>query len=392
MNKIFDPRARVGLIMALAVLSPVRNAMGAPRPSPGESHGRRRRSTQMRSSCALPESDHVRDAVADTEDFAAIGSVFANHLGDIQYARPRRRSLHPSIPTACCAISRPKRGYGIPAGSLQGGRTRSRCAIPPCTGPARRRVFSMVIGAPTEQYGNSVYYWQIYEITGFGEGETASDLQGRQPAATTTTTCSRRTTPTATSFSFPIACGTRRRWDRPICVRGDRYLYPQLDEYESAPTPTGLWKLDPATGELWLMQHSVSGSSMAVRRQLRPRDLHALGSSAARSAERRGCDDRYGTFNYSGEGPESVPTLDRTRSVPRAAIHRAAEHDRHPAARVQSVLPVAVIQDGTGEETLNHIGRHELQNYFNHTFNTDPDLHEFFFDPRSARISIRSAT
>ena len=41
---------------------------------------------------------------------------------------------------------------------------------------------------------------------------------------------------------------------------GLRHHYPQLDEYEEAPTVTGLWSLDPTNGDLFLMEHSPSGS------------------------------------------------------------------------------------------------------------------------------------
>ena len=42
------------------------------------------------------------------------------------------------------------------------------------------------------------------------------------------------------------------------------HLYPQLDEYEEAPTNTGLWNLNPLTGDLYLMNHAPSGAFKTV--------------------------------------------------------------------------------------------------------------------------------
>lgn len=39
-----------------------------------------------------------------------------------------------------------------------------------------------------------------------------------------------------------------------------KHTYPQLDEYESTPTNTGIWKLDVSTKKVSMIQHAPSGS------------------------------------------------------------------------------------------------------------------------------------
>src|SRR5690606_40093609 len=40
-------------------------------------------------------------------------------------------------------------------------------------------------------------------------------------------------------------------------------------------------------------------------------------------------------------------------------------------------FPWQINQDGSGEETLNHVGRHELHEYFERSFTDDPALEDF---------------
>ena len=101
-----------------------------------------------------------------------------------------------------------------------------------------KALFSMVVGAPTQQYQVTTFYWQIYEVSGLGEGETATIRTiANQPA-------------TYNNVS-PIYAHRR---PHPLHVGppadGAAHLYPQRDEYESAPTVAGIWSLDEASGDL----------------------------------------------------------------------------------------------------------------------------------------------
>src|SRR5205085_5723339 len=70
----------------------------------------------------------------------------------------------------------------------------------------------------------------------------------------------------------------------------------------------------------------------------------------------------YGTFNWTGEETNSVSTTNRTEVFPEPRKDRAdllagtglVGHD------FNHFFPWQINEDGTEEETLNHVGRHEL--------------------------------
>ena len=57
--------------------------------------------------------------------------------------------------------------------------------------------------------------------------------------------------------------------------------------------------------------------------------------------------------------------------------------------RFNNFFPWEIAQDGTNAEFVNHLGRHELQRYFDRSFATDPNLVEFI-DETSGRTNPRS--
>ncbi len=313
-------------------------------------------------------------------DFGAIGSVFANHRGDIEYAG-RGGDLYIVYPDGVLRNLTAEAQYGIAGGQLQAGPNAIAVRDPAVHWSGTKAVFSMVTGAPSAQYGDSVYYWQLYEVTGFGEGEAVHVSKvPNQPQNYN------NIQPAYDSDGHIIFVSDRpRRTDTmhaaDLSSTADRYLYPQLDEYESAPTPTGLWKLNPTTGELWLMEHAVSGPGNpfvdSYGRVIFSRWDHLL-RDQQNDAD---ATTDYGTFNYSDEGPGSVPTADRTEVFPEPRYIAPPNLTGCQPLAFNLFGPWQLFQDGTGEETINHIGRHELQNYFDRTFNTDPNLVEFFFDP-----------
>ena len=69
------------------------------------------------------------------------------------------------------------------------------------------------------------------------------------------------------------------------------------------------------------------------------------------------------------------PLVQMKRFFPSPWIPRRAAGLK--ATNLSCFFPWEINQDGTGEETLNHIGRHELHRYFNQSFNDDPALVEF---------------
>ena len=313
-------------------------------------------------------------------DFGSIGSVFANHRGDIGYAG-RGGDLYIVYPDGTLRNLTAEAGLGIPGGQLQEGPAAIAVRDPAVHWSGTKAIFSMVTGAPQTLHGDSVYYWQLYEVTGFGEGEAVHITKvPNQPQNYN------NVQPAYDSRGNVIFVSDRpRRTDTmhagDLTSTADRYLYPQLDEYESRPTPTGLWKLDPGSGELWLMEHAVSGPGNPFVDSY-GRVIFSRWDHLIRDQQNDGdATTDYGTFNYSGEGPDSVPTSDRSEVFPEPRYIAPPNNSGCEVLAFNLFGPWQVFQDGTGEETVNHIGRHELQNYFDRTFYNDPNLVEFFFDP-----------
>src|SRR5258706_8322287 len=165
-----------------------------------------------------------------------------------------------------------------------------------------KAIFSMVVGAPTNSSDKAQFVWQLYEITNFLD-PTATPVITKVPNQ-------------PTNYNNVMPCyGTDGRiifaCDRPR--NGAPHLYPQLDEYNNVPSNTGLWSLDPATGDLFQLDHSPSG------------DFHPFVDSFGRVIftrwdhlvqDRNATDDRLsratnGTFNFFSETDGSYNLANR---------------------------------------------------------------------------------
>jgi hypothetical protein len=291
-------------------------------------------------------------------DFATIGSVFANHKGSVTDA-PRGGDLWIRYPGGTLKNLTAAAGYG--ATGLQGA---GAIAVrePAVHWDGTKAVFSMVVGAPTKQYEVATYYWQLYEITGLGQGQTPVIVKvANQPANYNNVS--------------PIYAADDRiifSSDRPR--DGQRHLYPQLDEYESTPVVTGLWSLDPATGELFMLNHSPSGVFSpqvdSFGRVIFTRWDHL---QRDQQADADAVNNTYGTFNYASEAAAAPALNSRAEVYPESRLGSGNVE----AYTINHFFPWQINDDGTGEETLNHIGRHELHRYFNRSFNNDSRLQEF---------------
>lgn len=296
-------------------------------------------------------------------DFTTIASVFGNHQGTIANA-PRGGDLYILYPDGALKNLTATAGYGT--SGFQGDRGIA-VRDPSVHWSGAKAVFSMVIGSPP-QYEHRAYYWQLFEITGLGKSETPIITKvPNQPEGYN------NVSPTYGSDDRIIFVSDRPR-------NGQRRLYPQLDEYESAPTNTGLWSLDPATGDLFLLNHAPSGSFTPILdsfgRVIFTRWDHLQRDQQADSDAMGGS---YGTFNYSSEEPDSVPLNNRDEVFPeprssRTDLLRGTNLEGHS---INHFFPWQINEDGAEEETLNHIGRHELHSYFDRSFNDDDDLYEF---------------
>ena len=309
-------------------------------------------------------------------DFATNNAVFGNHLPALQNVG-RGGDLYVRYPDGTLKNLTAAAGYGM--NGFQGERSIA-VREPSVHWSGAKAVFSMVIGAPVRRYQVAAYYWQIYEITGLGKNDA--------PAITKVPH-----QPENFNNVSPLY-GTDDRIlftsDRPR--NGKRHLYPQLDEYELAPTNTGLWSLDPQTGDLFLVAHSPSGVFTPVLdsfgRVVFTQWDHLQRDQQA-DADARGTGN-YGTFNFTSEAENSTPLNNRDEVFPEPRAYRP---DLLAGTNLEGhsfnhFFPWQINEDGTEEETLNHLGRHELHNYFNRSINDDPNVSAFV--PASSRANKNS--
>ncbi|MEM7133498.1 MAG: hypothetical protein AAF702_44800 [Chloroflexota bacterium] len=303
-------------------------------------------------------------------DFTTIGSTFGNHLatlhsvgrgGDlwIRYTDGELRNLTQLA------------GYG--SMNEDGFQDANAIAVrdPDVHWDGNKVLFSMVVGAPTQQFQVNNYYWQMYEVAGLGQSDTPviSKIANQ---------------PEDFNNVSPIYASEDRiifTTDRPR--NGARHLYPQLDEYEEAPTNTGLWRLDPVTGNLDLLNHAPSGNFTPLidsfgRVLFTQWDhLQRDQQADADNATAPGDPLPYGTFNYSDESVDAEILDDRTEVFPEQRRNAPDRPEHVVGLRFNHFFPWEIREDGTESEVLNHLGRHELHDYFAQSINTDANLIEF---------------
>jgi len=232
--------------------------------------------------------------VPSAAGFTTSVSTFGNHSGVIT-AAPRGGDLWIRYSDATLRNLTSEAGYGN--AGLQGA---GAIAVrdPAVHWSGTKALFSMVIGAPP-LYQHLEYFWQIYEVTGFGLGETVAITKlANQPE------------------SFNNVNAIYGSDDRVIFISdrprtGEIHLYPQLDEYESAITNTGLWSLDPGSGDLFQLNHSPSGSFDPLidsfGRLVFTRWDHLQRDQQADAAREAGASSPTTYFNWSGEDAASTP-------------------------------------------------------------------------------------
>src|SRR5204863_4853974 len=216
---------------------------------------------------------------------------------------------------------------------------------------------------------------QLYEITGLPDGPYAIVKVANQPA----------------NFNNVAPCYLP---DGRIVFASDRprdgslHLYPQLDEYNDFPTVTGLWSLDPAGGDLHLLNHTPSGVFSpfvdSFGRLVFIRWDHLV-------QDRNATDDRLlittnGTFNFADESANAAYNLqDRVEIFPEP---RTFDSTNLAALKLNgnafnSFFPWTLFPDGSGEEVLNHMGRHDFLQTFKRSFTNDNNLIDFSISTRT---------
>jgi hypothetical protein len=162
------------------------------------------------------------------EGFTTLSSTFGNHLGTIGSA-PRGGDLMIVYPDGTLRNLTREAGFGSP------GEEQDEQAIavrePTVHWSGNKAVFSMVIGAPPEQYQHVYPTWQLYEVEGLEPGQAATITKvAGQP------TEYNNVSPLYATNGDDILFTS----DRP--PSGAAHHYPQLDEYESAPTVNHGWR------------------------------------------------------------------------------------------------------------------------------------------------------
>ncbi|MCI0576582.1 MAG: hypothetical protein L0332_19100 [Chloroflexi bacterium] len=307
-------------------------------------------------------------------DFTTIGSTFGNHQGDLSSVA-RGGDLWIRYPDGTLKNLTLAAGYG-----MEGFQGANAIAVrdPAVHWSGSKAIFSMVIGAPPAQYVYEDYYWQLYEITGLNPNDTPVITKvPNQPADVNNVS--------------PIY-GTDGRIiftsDRPR--NGAPHLYPQRDEYELAPTVSGLWSLDPQTGDLQLLNHAPSGDFTPIvdsygrvvftQWDHLQRDQQADADAGYGTGQNCDSGSYYGTFNYSDESADAVILDDRTEVYPEP---RSCRQDLLAGTNLNGhsfnhFFPWTINQDGTDSEVLNHLGRHELHGYIPAAINDDPNIFEYY--------------
>jgi hypothetical protein len=301
--------------------------------------------------------------------FVSVVSALGNHLADTRHAG-RGSDLWIRYPGGAITNLTRLAGYGVD-GAQDGTGIAVRDPFVHWSG--RKAIFSMVVGSPTGPGDTNTYFWQLYEITNFVP-------QGATPTIT-------KVLNQPTSYNNVMPCyGTD---DRIVfaCDRsrdGSAHLYPQLDEYNNIPSNTGLWSLDPASGDLFQLDHCPSGDFWpfvdSFGRVIFTRWDHLV-------QDRNATDDRLGnatngTFDYYDENATNYDLNHRpNESFPEPRTFDGVLLDLYKVQgnAMNSFLPWMQNEDGTGLEILNHVGRHELQNQFRgSSFTNDSNLVQLF--------------
>lgn len=277
-------------------------------------------------------------------------------------------------------------GFGIASGEIQAGAQAIAVRQPTVHWSGDKILFSMLVGGPKERFDRaSNRRWQIYEASGLNESDTvvikkipyqSSKYNNLSPIYG------------ATDDIIFVS-------DAPLYNM--KHTYPQLDEYESTPSNTGIWKINLQTKKLSMIEHAPSGaydlSLDSFGRVIFTKWDHLKRDQQA-DADRyeKGS---YRAFDFPDETSSAVrtkfPELDENGKY--LADKRGVLYELFPEARsikdptkdpnesinnFNQFFIWQVNEDGSNEETINHAGRHEFGgSYMPPVFLDDPNLSEF---------------
>jgi hypothetical protein len=293
------------------------------------------------------------------DPFASRMSTFANHLPSMS-ALPRGGDLMIRYADGTLRNLTREAGYGMEG---QQGANAIAVREPAVHWSGAKAIFSMVVGGPPQRYVHPTAKWQLYEITGLGQGQSAVITRvANQPADYN------NVSPLYDSQDRILFTSDRPRG-------GEAHLYPQLDEYESTPTITGLWQLDPANGQLRLLNHAPSGafspSIDSYGRVVFIRWDHLQRDQQADAGT-------YGAYDVANEASGAANIGLQPETFPESRTGMSSAYGNVNGFTYNLFTPWQMNQDGTEELTLNHIGRQELSfGYLTKSFSADSALSDY---------------
>ena len=217
-----------------------------------------------------------------------------------------------------------------------------------------KAIFSMAIGAPASAGAPENYTWQLYEVDLSHNPLTAANMVkvANQPAYN-------NIYPNYLSDGTIVFVSDRPR-------NGAAILYPIKDEYRGQLANSGLWRLDPVNGALTILEHTPGGSFTpfvdSFGRLVSVRWDHLMRDNGAIAATM--------PFDFVSEVSAATQPFVELFPEPIQTVAGSGVN----GFEINQFLPWMVNQDGTGEETLNHIGRHELRAAMNRSFSNDANL------------------
>jgi hypothetical protein len=203
--------------------------------------------------------------------------------------------------------------------------------------------------------------WQIYRVSNIAEGSAVAQftwVEGQPPNYN-------NLSPTYSSHAIPRIAFTT---DMPRGGPDSKFAHLKcLDEYEEFPSTCGLWEINPSQGNaLTLLHHAPSGvftpSVDSAGRYVFTQWDHQ-DDDQQESSEKKGS-----LWNYASEDDATT----RARYTAANNFFDSVFPEFNDKGKVQPgfsnhimkvFFPWEINQDGTGAETLNHIGRHELRRY-----------------------------
>lgn len=304
-------------------------------------------------------------------------SLVDSHQGRVSRA-PRGGDLYIVYPDGSLRNLTAEAGYGLAPGQ-------EICVREPNVHwSGNKAVFSMAVGGTG--FNPPDVYFQLYEVTGLAQGQTATITKLAQPED-----CNNIQPCYASDGSIIFASDN--------VPTGNRAHYPPLDEYESTPIVSGLWKMDADGSNLHILDHCPSGDFtpfvdsfgrvLFTRWDHLKRDQQAdltidgmvLGQQQQRFPVTFPSEDAT-TFAPIQFGDEYFPENGRLHpdiagaNNPDGIPHPYWDQDFVPGMRKQDFnffFPWMINQDGTDAEVLNHLGRHEFFGYVPTAWDHLPD-------------------